>query len=332
MSGIREKKNAVRPVQQVGFYLVPGFAMMGFSAALDPLWSANRLSGESLFHCTLLSETGAPVVSNNSIPIATHYSIGQCDINFDLVIVCAGFLNPKDQNSRALRDWLRKLARRGCTIGAISTGSEILAGAGLLDDVRCTIHWENDESFRENHPDAILTGGIFEIDRNRITAAGGIASLDLILNWISRSTDEHLASAIAEQVIYDHLRNPGEFQPKIEIRQARRRSPRLAKAIEIMLENIEDTKTSLQIAKQVGLSLRQLERLFQKYRETTLHRYYLNVRLQRARHLIYHSGLSLLEISVATGFSSQSHFSRCYGERYKSKPSTDRRLGEAPVY
>ena len=332
MSNFKEAKKAVRPTQQVGFFLLPGFALMGFSAAIDPLWAANRLSGEKLFNCTLLSETGDPVSSNNGIPITAHNSIGQCDINFDLVIVCAGFMKPDDKNSKTLQDWLRKLARRGCTIGAISTGPEILASAGLLDEVRCTIHWENDESFRENHPSAILTGGIFEIDRNRITAAGGIASLDLILNWISRSTDETLASAIAEQLIYDHLRNPGDFQPKIEIRQARRRSPKMAKAIEIMLANIEDIKTSAQIAELVGLSLRQLERLFQKYRDTTLHRYYLNIRLQRARHLIYHSGLSLLEISVATGFSSQSHFSRCYGDRYKSKPSTDRQLGEVAVY
>jgi transcriptional regulator GlxA family with amidase domain len=326
------QNEAAVPTQHVGFFLLPGFAMMGFSAAVEPLRSANRLSGKNLFKWSLLSEDGDPVCASNGIEITTHYSITQPSAEFDLVIICAGFFDHELGNSRVLLDWLRKLASRGCTMGAISTGSEILANAGLLDGTRCTIHWENDESFRENHPSALLTGGIYEIDRNRITAAGGIASLDLMLNWISRTSDEFLASAIAEQFIYDHLRTPGEFQRNVEIRQARRRSPKLANAIEMMMANIEDIKTSSEIAAHVGLSLRQLERLFLKYRQKTLHRYYLNIRLERARHLIFYSGVSLLEVSVATGFSSQSHFSRCYKERFNSSPSKDRNLGETVVY
>ena len=331
MQGNMQNKTAV-PTQHVGFYLLPGFAMMGFSAAVEPLRSANRLSGKNLFKWSLISEEGAPVCASNGIEITTHYSITQKSSDFDLVIICAGFFDHELGNSRVLLDWLRKLASRGCTMGAISTGSEILANAGLLDGTRCTIHWENDESFRENHPSAILTGGIYEIDRNRITAAGGIASLDLMLNWISRTSDEFLASAIAEQFIYDHLRTPGEFQRSVEIRHARRRSPKLANAIEMMMANIEDIKTSSEIATHVGISLRQLERLFIKYRQKTLHRYYLNIRLERARHLIFYSGISLLEVSVATGFSSQSHFSRCYKERFNSSPSKDRNMGETIVY
>ncbi len=319
---------SAKPTLEVGFLLIPEFAMMGFSAAVEPLRSANRLADRKIFNWHLLSENGNPVFASNGIEISTHFSIQQKLVKFDLVIICAGFFDAEQSNSKLLLDWLRKLARGGCTLGAISTGSEILANAGLLDGTRCTIHWENDESFRENHPKALLTGGIYEIDRNRITAAGGIASLDLMLNWISRTEGEGLAAAVAEQFVYDHLRTPGDFQRNVEITQARRRSAKLASAIEFMMMHIEDTKTSPEIANHVGISLRQLERLFQKHRQKTLHRYYLNLRLERARHLIFHSGISLLEVAVATGFSSQSYFSRCYKERFNSPPSNDRNLGE----
>ncbi len=328
MTAINQSHSQTAKSQNIGFLLLPGFAMMGFSSAVEPLRAANRISGLPLYNWTILTETGSVMTASNGIEITPHGSIFQKSLQLDAIIVCAGLTDVRFMNSRPLLDWLRKLASRGCVMGAISTGSEVLANAGLLDNYRCTIHWENDESFRENHPSAILTGGIYEIDRKRITAAGGIASLDMMLNWISRSNDEFLASAIAEQFIHDHLRTPGEFQRNVETGLARRRSPKLAMAMEFMMANIENTKTAPEIAQQVNLSLRQLERLFLKHRKKTLHRYYLNLRLERARHLIFHSGISLQEVSVATGFSSQSHFSRCYREQFGVTPSRDKNTGE----
>jgi len=226
-----------------------------------------------------------------------------------------------------LLDWLRKHASLGCTIGAISTGAEILANAGLLDEYRCTIHWENEESFRENHPAAILTGSQYEMNRKRITAAGGIAALDMMLNWIALTNDEYLVTAIAEQFIHSPSRIPGEMQRKAEIKLAQRRSPKLAKAIELMMVNLESPLTSGQISNRIGLSRRQLERLFAEHWHRTLHRYYLELRLNQARYLIYQTSMPLLQISIAVGFSSQSHFSRRYKDYFQSTPSSDRQVG-----
>ena len=321
----------MQKTRHVGFLLVPGFSMMGFGAAIDPLRVANRLTGQQLYSWSILSTDGMPVKASVDLEITPHFSFTQAPAEFDLVVVCAGFVNTHHFNSRKLHDWLRKLARRGCIMGGISTGAEILANAGLLDEVRCTVHWENDESFRENHPKAILTGGIFEMDRNCITAAGGTASLDMMLKWISWSNDEYLASAIAEQLIHDHLRNPGEFQRSVEIRLAQRRSPKLARAMELMMSNIENTLSSIEIAKRVGLSMRQLERLFAKYRGKTMHRYYLDIRLQKSRYLVFHTAMPLHQISIATGFSSQAHFSRSYKCYFCETPSRDRSIGEPAV-
>ncbi len=316
--------NAAAKTLEVGFYLVPGFAMMGFSAAVEPLRSANRLSGKKLYNWSLLTKDGSNIEASIGMSITPDFSIENANRKFDLVIICAGINNLKENKSKIVLDWIRKLARNGCTLGAISTGAEILATAGVLDGYRCTIHWENDESFRENHPDAILTGGIYEIDRNRITAAGGISSLDMMLSWISRTNGEFFSSAIAEQFIHDHLRLPSQSQRNVEIQLVQRRSPRLAKAMQLMMANTEEILSSKDISTQVGISTRQLERLFSKYRQKSLHQYYLETRLEKARHLILHTAMSLLQVSIATGFSSQSHFTRCYKNLYDKTPSSER--------
>lgn len=315
--------NTIEP-QKVGLLLLSGFSMVGFSATIEPMYVANRLSGSKLFSWTTLSLDGEAQFSSSGMPVPVDRSISYPREKYDLVIICSGFFSRATAKSPHLLDWLRKQASRGCTMGAISTGAEILANAGLLDNCRCTIHWENEQSFRENHPSAILTGGIYEITPQRITAAGGIASLDMMLQWMAKTCDDYLITAIAEQFIHSPSRTPGEMQRKAELQLAERRSPKLAKAIKLMIDNMESPLTSRQISTLVGLSQRQLERLFIKHRYKTLHRYYLELRLNQARYFIFHTGMSLLQISIASGFSSQSHFSRRYKDYFHSTPSADR--------
>ncbi len=316
-----------RKPQTVGLLLVPGFSMVGFSATVEPMHVANRLAGSLLYDRSILSVDGQAAISSSGITVACDYSLAQSPKKFDLIIICSGFFDQKTAKSPRLLDWLRKHASLGCTMGAISTGAEILANAGLLEGYRCTIHWENEESFRENHPSVILTGALYELSQKRITAAGGIAALDMMLNWITQTHDEYLVTAIAEQFIHSPSRIPGEMQRKAEIQLAQRRSPKLAQAIELMMTNVESPLTSVQISARVGLSRRQLERLFSEHRHKTLHRYYLELRLNQARYLIFQTAMPLLQISIAVGFSSQSHFSRRYKDYFQSTPSHDRHAG-----
>ncbi len=320
----KPKPRCLQQPQKVGLLLVPGFSMVGFSAIVEPMHVANRLAESPLYECSIVTIDGQTPSSSSGIPIPADCSIAQGAAKYDLIIVCSGFFGRKMARSQPLLDWLRKQAALGCTMGAISTGAEFLANAGLLDGYRCTIHWENEESFRENHASAILTGGLYEISPKRITAAGGIAALDMMLSWIALTNDEYLVTAIAEQFIHSPSRIPGELQRKAEIKLVQRHSPKLAKAIELMMANVESPLTSVQICHRVGLSRRQLERLFKEHRQKTLHRYYLELRLNQARYLIFQTGMPLLQISIAAGFSSQSHFSRRYKDYFKTTPSQDR--------
>lgn len=306
--------------------MLPQFAMMSFSAAIEPLRAANRLAGKRLYEWRLFSADGAAVPASNGIAVLPHE--GVADISWpDIVLVCAG-LGVGEHISQTVLAWLRKLSRRGVAVGAISTGAVVLARAGLLDGYRCTLHWENHESFVEAFPDIEVTHGVYEIDRNRFTCSGGTAALDMMLAIIAADHGPDLATAVSQQFIHDRIRTPGDSQPTGENGTLMRRSRKLADAVGMMARNLEVPLPSSEIARRLGISLRQLERLFKKHKGCTPQSEYLALRLKRARQLLLQTDLSILEISIATGFCSQSHFTQCYRTMYACTPGRQRLLGE----
>jgi len=310
----------------VGILMVPQFSMMSFSAALEPMRAANRLTGRRLYDWRLYSADGVAVSASNGIAVLPDEGIGDTAWP-DMVLVCAG-LEAQDHASGPVLAWLRKLSRHGVALGAISTGAVILARAGLLDGYRCTLHWENYESFIEEFSFAEATHAVYEIDRDRFTCSGGTAALDMMLSIIATDHGADLATGVSEQFIHDRIRLPADNQCNVENRILMRRSPKLADAVRIMSENVETPLPSLDIAKRLDLSLRQLERLFRKHKGCTPQQEYLAIRLRRARQLLLQTELSILEVSIATGFCSQSHFTRCYRTIYAITPTQHRVLGE----
>ena len=310
----------------VGIVMLPQFSMMSFSAALEPMRAANRLTGRQLYAWRLYSANGMAVSASNGIAVLPEEGIGDTAWP-DIVLVCAG-LEPHDHASGPVLAWLRKLSRHGVALGAISTGAVILARAGLLDGYRCTLHWENYESFVEEFPLAEVTHAVYEIDRDRLTCSGGTAALDMMLSIIAADHGPDLATGVSEQFIHDRIRLPADNQCNVENRILMRRSPKLADAVRMMAENVETPLSSLDIAKRLDLSLRQLERLFKKHKGCTPQQEYLAIRLRRARQLLLQTELSILEVSIATGFCSQSHFTRCYRTIYAITPTQHRLLGE----
>lgn len=288
--------------------------------------SANRLTERGLYEWRLFSADGMAVSASNGIEVLPDEGIG--DIAWpDIVLVCAG-LAAHEHASGPVLAWLRRLSRHGVALGAISTGAVILARAGLLDGYRCTLHWENYESFVEEFPFAEVTHAVYEIDRDRFTCSGGTAALDMMLSIIAADHGADLATGVSEQFIHDRIRLPADNQCNVENRILMRRSPKLADAVRMMAENVETPLPSLDIAKHLDLSLRQLERLFRTHKGCTPQQEYLAIRLRRARQLLLQTQLSILEVSIATGFCSQSHFTRCYRTIYAITPTQHRLLGE----
>ncbi len=246
----------------------------------------------------------------------------------DFLFVCGG-LDVRLSSDKRVIDWLRSLARRHVTLGGLCTGSYLLARARLLDGYSATIHWENISGMREEFPRIDSTDELFVIDRERITCSGGIAPLDMMLTLISQQCGIELAAAVSEEFIHERIRNFNDHQRdplKLYIGVG---NPKLIEAARLMEANIEEPMSLDEVAYYIGVSRRQLERLFKRYLNVVPTRYYLQLRLTRARRYLLQTSRSIAEIAVACGFVSAPHFSRCYRELFGRTPSDERRPGIA---
>jgi transcriptional regulator GlxA family with amidase domain len=308
--------------QPFAFVMVPEFTMMPVTAAIEPLRLANRMAEKSLYKWTMHSTDGKPVAASNGILAMVS---GDLDTVPDdaTIVVCAG-LNVQRYADRRLMSWLRKVSRRGRSIGAVCTGAHILAEAGILDGYRCTIHWENLPGFTEEFPDIEATGGLFEIDRDRFTSAGGTTAIDMMLTLIASQHGPDLAATVAETILHSPIRHHSEHQRMSLPARIGARHPKLVGIIEKMEANLEDPFSPSVLAKQAGLSTRQLERLFRRYLDRSPKRYYLELRLKKARSLLLQTDMSVINVALACGFSSPSHFSKCYRAFYGRTPYRER--------
>ena len=310
---------------KVGFLMVPNFSMIAFSAAIEPLRVANRMSGETLFEWVIASPNDEPISASNGVRVdvfSTIADLAECR----LVFVCGG-LDVQSHTDQNVLNVTRRLDRQGAVVGAICTGTYVLAAAGLLNESRCTIHWENIDGLAEEFPHLEITNELFEIFENRITCSGGTASLDMMLYLISEIHGQTLAAQVSDQFIHDRIRDPSDRQ-RMELRTRLGVShPKLLTVVALMEEHLEEPMSQTELASQAALSTRQLERLFRKYLSTTPTRYYLNLRLARARQLLRQTSLSILSVALACGFVSASHFSKCYRETYGKTPRAERALG-----
>ena len=313
----------------VGFLLVPNFSMLAFASALEPLRAANRMSGQNLFSWVISSPTGAAPEASNGVRVDVQ---GAPEMLQDcrLVFVCAG-LEVKAHADKETLNLIRRLDRKGAIIGAICTGTYLMAAAGLLDDRRCTIHWENRDSFAEEFPEHHLTSAIYTVDGNRFTAAGGMASADLMLHLIGAEFGSELANSIADQMIHTSIRTEKDSQRLSIPTRIGVRHPKLSAVLELMESSLEEPQSPSKLATQVGVSTRQLERLFRRYLNKSPKRYYMELRLQKSRNLLLQTDMTVINVALACGFSSPSHFSKCYRNHFSNTPYRERGATDTKV-
>ena len=310
-------------VDTINMLLVPNFSMIAFTSMVEPMRLANMLANKTLYKWRTISRDGLAVPSSAGIEVAPEMSAPELERPSNIVI-CSGVDAHIYQDALTF-GWLRRWAREGSHVGAICTGAHILAHAGLLNGYRCTVHWANLDSFVEEFPDIDVRAELYEIDRDRFTCAGGIASLDMMLNEISRKHGPDLAAAVSEQFMHERIRE-GHDDQRLPL-QARLRvsHPKLIRAISEMEKHTEEALSRDEIARRVGLSRRQLERLFRRYLSTSPARYYLKLRLNRAKTLLTQTTMPVTEVAFASGFTSASHFSKCYRDMFGRTPRAERR-------
>lgn len=306
------------------FLLLPKFSMIAFAGAVETLRMANYVSRRELYRWSVRTLDGTVVQASNNLrisPVATPAP----DSAFDAVFVCGG-LQVQDYVSDALIKLLNSWARRGVALGGLCTGSYALVKAGLMSGYRCAVHWENLFAVREEFPAAELTEALYVIDRDRMTSSGGTAPIDLMLRITTKRFGAELADAVSEQFILDRIRLATERQHIPMAARVGFNRQGLVKVGQLMEAHIEDPLPFEDIASQVGLSQRQLQRMFKYYLGMSPMRYYLWLRLLRARELLLQTRMSIMGVTVACGFQSPCHFSKAYRARFGHSPTSERRL------
>jgi transcriptional regulator GlxA family with amidase domain len=308
----------------IGFLLMPEYTLSTFANAIGILRLANRLTDRALYRWSIYSVDGEAVVSSAGLEMKVDGRLDP-EQSMHILMVCGGY-RIKDHCNKHVSDALRRLAKNKIALGALCTGSYVLAAAGLLNGYRCTIHWENLASMREEFPSLQICSSLFVIDRDRYTCSGGISSIDLMLNLVASIHGHQLVQQISDQFTCDRVRTEKDAQRAPLQYLIGASQPRLVDAVSLMESNIEEPLTLDEVADYVGISRRQLERLFNRYLHCAPSRYYLELRLSRARLLLLQTSIPVIDVAISCGFSTAPHFSKCYSDLYGKPPSNERRV------
>ncbi|MEM7291008.1 MAG: GlxA family transcriptional regulator [Pseudomonadota bacterium] len=315
--------------RSIVFFLVPNFSMIAFATAIEPLRIANRMLGRDYYTWRLASMDGESVFASNGVEVSVQASLKQERDNLATsrrpsnMFLCSG-IRVEDAVNKSLFAYIRENKNSGVTLGGFCTGAFLFAAAGLLKGKRCAIHWEHLPGFAEHFPDLDVYADLYEMDGNIWTCAGGTAALDMMLSMIEMDLGEDLVNRVCEQALTDRIRNPNDRQ-RLPLRaRLGVQNSKVLSIIEFMEANISEPLQLVEIADFVGLSRRQIERLFQQHMGRSPARYYLEIRLDRARHLLMQSTMAVVDVAIACGFVSASHFSKCYREMYGKTPLQER--------
>lgn len=292
------------------FVLLPGFSVLSLYSAIETLGAANTLAGWQVFEWTVCSENGQSVASSLACKHQVDSSLERLS-STDYVFVCSG-AQVNEIVSNKLLHWLRFHNRRGITIGGLGTGSYALAKAGLLNGKPATIHWEYRSSFAEIFPSVCLSDRMCVAEPGHPSAAGGISSIDLMLEMISGERGAPFAHGVAEHLMYSNIWTIQKHSKLGEANRLGFRHPKLHEAIGLIESHIEDPLTPQDLANAVGISLRQLERLFRQYLNSSPKKYYNQMRVQHAQRLLLQTNLSVTEVAMGCGFKSVSHFGKIF--------------------
>ncbi|WP_181872865.1 GlxA family transcriptional regulator [Billgrantia montanilacus] len=309
--------------RRVGVLTLSGFSLLAQACALEPLVMANQLAGRRLYRVQAYSAAGGETPSLAELNLAAGKPFDEVAAELDMLVVCAP--TPLSANADgAIVARLRTLGRSGVVLVGVGGGTELLARAGVLDGYRATLPWQRFTAFTRDFPRVRLSQQLFEIDRDRLTCGGGTAAMDMMMTLIASHHGSELAERVSEHFVLERIRMADEPQ-QVPLRARLGHAPApLVDAVMLMEANIEEPLTTHELAEHLGISRRQLERLFKKYLQAVPGRYYLDLRLQEARRLLRDSDLPAGEIAMKTGFSSPAHFSTAYRNHFGVTPREER--------
>ena len=304
---------------EVAVFLVPRYSQLSLAALVEPLRLANTVAGRRLYNWSLCSDGGARVSSSSGFAVEVDCDLAAIEA-CDALFVVASY-DVLDHVTRASLRTLRRLARDGAYIGALDAGGYFLAEAGLLDGRRATVHWDDLEDFQNRYPRVEVVAERFVVDGSRATTSGSLPSFDFMLDFIRRRDGLALASSVSGNFIYDQAQPGSQPQFMVSIAHLRNRNPKIARAVKLMEQRLQEPLDIAGLASAVGFSERTLLRRFRAALGMSPGAYYRALRLDAGKRLLENSALSIAEVAVACGFETRGAFTRAFRETYGRAPS-----------
>ncbi len=297
--------------------------MMAFSSVIEPLRAANILAGRPFYRWITVGLSGEKVEASSGVAIEPAYSVHDAPM-VDRIVVCSGGDADRLVADRAVA-WIRKNLLGGAQVGAVADAAFFLARAGLLDDHTCTLHWTSQPAFMEAFPEIDLRRDLYVIDRRRFTSAGGVGSLDMMLEIIATDYGAELAAGVAEWFVHSPLRSSVDRKMMPLRLRTGIQNELVLSAIAAMEEAVEERLRMADLAVKLGVSADKLERAFRSEVGVAPSAYYRRLRLRRAADLLAHSSLPVRDVALACGFASMSSFARAFKEFTGHPPGAARR-------
>lgn len=310
----------------IGFLVFPGFPMACLTSMIEPLRAANEIVGRDLFEWKLISEDGDRVEASAHVWFDPDFSLSdviELDQLYLLSDPSSHFARPKRSDGK-----LRKLARHGTTLGAISGGIFPLARAGLLDGFKTSVHWCYEGAFAEEFPDFETSSDVITIDKRRLTASGASAAFDLSLHLIEQAVGADVATEVACWFQHPLVRGQGVSQrkPTFAAESTSDMLPTIVRdAVTLFTSHLDEPINIADVASQIGVSVRQLERMFQKTTGNSPLVYYRSLRMHKARQLLLYGNYTMAEVAAAVGYSSSFTLIKNYTEVFGVHPKDDRK-------
>jgi transcriptional regulator GlxA family with amidase domain len=316
----------VREPLRVGVILAEHFTLSAFAVFIDHL----RLAADE-------GDRSRPVHVQWSIMASRQESVpASCGVmieptsrflppeSLDYVVIVGGLLHAGPQIDEATARYLREVAETRVPLIGICTGSFILCRAGLMRGRRSCVSWYHYQDFLEAFPDHdVVADRLFLSDGPRITCAGGAGAAALATHLIER----HLGSAVAQKasqvLLFDKPRSGSDAQPHPPLSETVS-EPRVRRALLLMEQNLTRPIAIAAVADELGMSVRQLERLCREHVGLGPASLYRQLRMRYANWLIENTDRSVTEIAIEAGFADCAHFSRQFKDAYGLSPSTRR--------
>lgn len=313
---------------RIGFVLANHFTLAAFANFVDTLRLAadeGDRSRQVLCGWSVMSATGRPVMA--SCGVAVSPDAGLIDpTQFHYIVVVGGLLHRGDQIDEATAAYLQRAAKAGTPLIGVCTGSFILTRLGLLEGRRVCVSWYHRTDYIDAFGVDPVADQLFIVDGNRITCSGGAGVADLAAALVARHVGAQAARKSLNVLLLDEQRSAEAVQPTPHIAPAAA-DPRLRRAVLAMEQAMADPITIAALAQRVGISERQIDRLFQKELGASPAEIYRKMRLDYGRWLLTQTRRNVGDIAALCGFADGAHFARACKQAFGHGPSALRRTG-----